>query len=61
MSLDVGGKEGESLDGSTWDRPSERARKGGRQACYRLLLLTADLGLSGDVDAVAGLGVRPGW
>lgn len=51
--LDVGG-EGESLDdGSAWERPRARERKGGRQACYRLLFLTADPGLSGDVDSLA--------
>lgn len=32
---------------------SARERKGGQQACYRLLLLTADLGLSGDVDSLS--------
>lgn len=34
------------------------SRKGGSKLVYRLLLLTADLGLSGDVDSLAGLGVR---
>lgn len=32
------------------------SRKGGSKLVYRLLLLTADPGLSGDVDSLAGLG-----
>lgn len=52
----LGGKEGESLDdkhrgkGRVCEGSARRERKGGQQACYRLLLLTADLSLSGDVD-----------
>lgn len=54
----LGGKEGESLDDKHGGKGrvcegSARERKGGQQAYYRLLLLTADLGLSGDVDSLA--------
>lgn len=34
------------------------SRKEGSKLVYRLLLLTADLGLSGDVDSLAGLGLE---
>lgn len=56
--LAVGGEEGESLDDKHfWERPSGRESQGrGSKLVYRLLLLTADPGLSGDVDSLAGLG-----
>lgn len=48
-------KENPWKTSTRWERPRARERKGGQQACYRLLLLTADPGLSGDVDSLQGL------
>lgn len=49
-------------DKQPWEKTecegSAREAQGRQRACYRLLLLTADLGLSGDVDSSLSLSLE---